>query len=101
VTDPSLQSLVEGWLMDSIVDNRKASIIDPFEVEDMVESRLIYHAKTLKVTLDEAYQILHQVESLCYKYKAPEKTSVEATNRMGTQYLKDMSRPFFMKGPKY
>jgi len=87
--------------MDALVDNTRSQLVDPFEVEDRVESRLIYHAKTLKVTLSEAYSILQEVESLTYKYKAPLKTSSASINRMGSQYLKDMSRPFFLKGPQY
>jgi hypothetical protein len=75
--------------------------VDPFEVEDVVEKRLIYHAKTQKVSLTEAYELLHKVESLCFKYKAPEKTTLATTNRLGNNNLKDMSRPFFMKGPQY
>jgi hypothetical protein len=53
------------------------------------------------VSLTEAYELLHKVESLCFKYKAPEKTTLATTNRLGNNNLKDMSRPFFMKGPQY
>jgi len=101
VTDLLLLSQVEGFLLDSIIDNTNSKIIDPFEVEDIVEKRLVYHAKTQKVSLTEAYELLHKVESLCFKYKAPEKTTLATTNRLGNNNLKDMSRPFFMKGPQY
>jgi hypothetical protein len=88
-------------LEDAIIDNRNSKIIDPFEIEDKVENTLVYHAKTQKTTLDEAYKLLHEVEMLEYAYKQPTKTSHPTVNTMATPYLRDMSRPFFMKGPQY
>ena len=99
--DEILLSSIEGWLQDAIIDNRNSKIIDPYEIEDKVEKLLVYHAKTLKVTLTQAYDTLHEVESLMYVYKQPTKTSQQAYNRLGTSFLKDMSKPFFMKGPQY
>jgi len=88
-------------LEDAIIDDRNSEVIDPFELEDRVESLLVYHAKTQMVTLEKAYKVLHEVEALWYVYKQPTKESQTAYNRFGTQFLKDMSKPFFMKGPQY
>ncbi|UBZ25882.1 RNA-dependent RNA polymerase [Fusarium mangiferae mitovirus 3] len=101
ISEPLLPSMVEGWLMDSIVDNRNSKIVDPFEIEDKVENTLIYHAKTQMVTLERAYDLLHEVESLEYVYKQPTKKTQKTYNRLGNQSLKDMSRPFISKGPQY
>jgi hypothetical protein len=100
-SNPEYLPLVEGWLMDAIVDNRHSDIMDPFELEDELESILTYHAKTQKVTLERAYALLHKVEALGYCYKQPTKKTLPTLNRYGNQFLKDMSRPFFMKGPDY
>jgi len=101
ISDPLLISGVEGWLMDAIVDNRSSKIMDPYELEDKVENLLIYHAKTQMVTLEKAYDILHEVEILEFAYKQPTKRTQATYNRYGNQFLKDMSRPFLMKGPQY
>jgi hypothetical protein len=87
--------------MDAIIDNRHSKHIDPYEVEDKVENTLIYHAKTQMVTLEKAYDLLHEVESLEYAYKQPTKKTQKTYNRYGNQFLKDMSRPFISKGPQY
>jgi hypothetical protein len=99
--DEILLSSISGWLQDAIIDNRNSKIIDPYEIEDKVEKLLIYHAKTLKVTLTKAYDILHEVELLQFVYKQPVKKSQNTLNRLGSSFLKDMSKPFFMKGPQY
>jgi hypothetical protein len=96
-----VRPLIEGWLTDALTDNRKAEEVDPFEIEDKVESLFVYHAKTQMVSLDKAYDILHEVEALEYLYKQPTKKSQATYNRLGNNYLKDMSSPFFMKGPQY
>jgi hypothetical protein len=101
ISEPLLPSMVEGWLMDAIIDNRHSKIVDPYEVEDKVENTLIYHAKTQMVTLEKAYDLLHEVESLEYAYKQPTKKTQKTYNRYGNQFLKDMSRPFISKGPQY
>ena len=99
--DEILLSSIEGWLQDAIIDNRNSKTIDPYEIEDNVESINIYHAKTLKVTLEKAYDILHEVELLQFVYKQPVKKTQNTYNRLGTSFLKDMSKPFFMRGPQY
>lgn len=99
--NPEIVALVEGWLMESLVDNRSSKIVDPYEIEDMVESLLTYHAKTQKVTLEKAYEILQQVESLCYCYMQPTKKTQQTYNQYGNTILRDMSRPFFLKGVDY
>jgi hypothetical protein len=99
--DEILQATINGWLQDAIIDNRNSKIIDPYEIEDKVEKLLIYHAKTLKVTLTQAYDLLHEVELLQFVYKQPVKKSQNTFNRLGSSFLKDMSKPFFMKGPQY
>lgn len=101
ISNQLLPSIVEGWLMDAIIDNRHSRDIDPYEVEDKVEKLLIYHAKTQMVTLEKAYDLLHEVESLEYAYKQPTKKTQKTYNRYGNQFLKDMSRPFLGKGPQY
>lgn len=101
VNDEAFLAPIQGWLEDAIIDNRNSDVIDPFELEDRVESLLVYHAKTQMVTLEKAYKVLHEVEALWYVYKQPTKESQTAYNRFGTQFLKDMSKPFFMKGPQY
>jgi hypothetical protein len=88
-------------LEDAIIDNRNSKIIDPFEIEDKVENILRYHAKTQMVTLERAYEILQEVEGLWYAFSKPTKTTQNSFNRLGSQFLKDMSKPFFMKGPQY
>jgi hypothetical protein len=62
---------------------------------------MIYHAKTLMVTLERAYELLHEIEALEYVYKQPTKKTSTTYNRLGNNFLKDMSRPFFMKGSQY
>lgn len=99
--DEVLLSVINGWLEDAIIDNRNSKIIDPYEIEDKIESILVYHAKTLKVTLTRAYELLAEVEALEFVYRQPTKTSQATYNRLGSSFLRDMSRPFFMKGPQY
>jgi hypothetical protein len=99
--DEVLLATITGWLEDAIIDNRNSKIIDPFEIEDKVENILRYHAKTQMVTLERAYEILQEVEGLWYAFSKPTKTTQNSFNRLGSQFLKDMSKPFFMKGPQY
>jgi hypothetical protein len=101
VNDEILSSQIEGWLEDAIIDNRNSKVIDPFELEDKIEKSMIYHAKTLKVTLDEAYKLQNEIEALEYVYTKPTKKTSATYNRLGNNFLKDMSRPFFMKGSQY
>jgi hypothetical protein len=62
---------------------------------------MIYHAKTLKVTLDRAYELQNEIESLEYVYTKPTKKNSTTYNRLSNNFLKDMSRPFFLKGSEY
>jgi hypothetical protein len=101
VNDEIIISQIHGWLEDAIIDNRNSKIIDPYEIEDKIEKSMIYHAKTLKVTLEKAYELQNEIEALEYVYKQPTKKTSATYNRLGNNFLKDMSRPFFMKGSQY
>jgi hypothetical protein len=92
---------VEGWLGSVLTDNRRSQDIDPYELDDVITNRLVYHAKTLKVELKEAYELLDKVDALVYLYKAPSKSSQDAYERLDRPLLRDFTRPFFMKGPQY
>jgi hypothetical protein len=99
--NPEVQPMIEGWLLDALIDNRSSKMVDPFELEDRVEKLLIYHAKTNNTTLDEAYKLLREVEDLQYLYKQPTKKSQQSYDRLSNNTLKDMTTPFFMNGPEY
>lgn len=50
-----------GWFEDNLIDYNKGW--DPSELTDEIESKLSYHAKTSKVTWDEALTILDHIEA--------------------------------------
>lgn len=93
-----VKAAVAGWLEHAIIDDRKD--LDPYELEDFVNTRLTYHAKTQMVTWDEALDILDKVEFLEYKYTLDSKT----TNVYDTQLnslLADVAKVYLGRIPNY
>lgn len=95
------KSQIEGFTNEVIVGediNRN----DPYNVEDIIERRLIYHAKTRKVTLEEAYSILEGIERLEYLYSIPvKKDPKKAFDTLSNPLVADLARSSFFKSPNY
>jgi hypothetical protein len=88
-------------LLEELVNDDFHSRNDPFEFEDKIEKLLIYHAKTLKVTLEEAFNMREEITKLIYLYKQPTRISSKLYDRLSNNILKDSISPFFMKGAHY
>nr|QHD64814.1 RdRp [Erysiphe necator associated mitovirus 3] len=95
------RSQIEGFVNDVIVGedlNRN----DPYEIEDSIESRLVYHAKTRNVSLEEAYSILGNIERLEYLYSIPvKKDPKKVFDSLSNPLVVDLARSAFMKSPNY
>jgi len=74
--------------------------MDPYELEDEVEKLNIFHAKTSKVTLIEAYSLLDKVEKFEFHYSKPVSKGFEYDS-ISTPILKDMVKGPFLSGPSY
>nr|UPW42287.1 MAG: putative RNA dependent RNA polymerase [Sichuan mountain mitovirus 9] len=74
---------------------------DPYELEDFVEDRNIFHAKTSQIKLEEAYSILDKVEKFVFHFAIPDKRQIAEWDTFSLPVLKDASKEAFLSGPKY